>query len=68
MKKYITTLAVMAFAIAGCTQQPELTGDTEGKNAPPPPTEEEVNKSDGGDADSSDPSKGGEKTKGDEKK
>ncbi len=28
MKKYITTLAVMAFAIAGCTQQPELTGDT----------------------------------------
>ena len=28
MKKYITTLAVMAFAIAGCSQQPELTGDT----------------------------------------
>jgi hypothetical protein len=35
MKKYITTLAVMAFAIAGCTQQPELTGDTtSGEDAP----------------------------------
>ena len=63
MKKYITTLAVMAFAIAGCTQQPELTGDTTGETAEPPPSSEDINKGEesgpaGGDADASDPSKG----------
>ena len=63
MKKYITTLAIMAFAIAGCTKQPELTGDTEGKDAPPVTTEEEINKGgkEEGGADDTDPSKGGEK-------
>ena len=60
MKKYITTLAVMAFAIAGCTDAPELTGDTEGKDAKPPSSEEDINKAEeagpaGTGADATDP-------------
>ncbi len=60
MKKYITTLAVMAFAIAGCTQQPELTGDTTGENAEPPGSAEDINKAEdagpaGTGADATDP-------------
>ena len=61
MKKYITTLAVMAFAIAGCTKGPELTGDTTGKDAGPDISEEDMNKAEeagptGTEADATDPS------------
>ena len=59
MKKYITTLAVMAFAIAGCTDGPELTGDTEGKDAKPPASGDDINKAEEGggasNADDTDP-------------
>ena len=60
MKKYITTLAVMAFAIAGCSQQPELTGDTtSGEPAPKSAADidagEDAGEQDGG-ADATDPS------------
>ena len=59
MKKYITTLAVMAFAIAGCTQQPELTGDTT-SGGEAPASEEDINKAEdagpaGTGADATDP-------------
>ena len=60
MKKYITTLAVMAFAIAGCTDAPELTGDTTGEKAEPPQSADDIaagedkGENDGG-ADATDP-------------
>ena len=58
MKKYITTLAVMAFAIAGCTDAPELTGDTT-SGEPAPKSAEEIDagedKGEDGGADATDP-------------
>ena len=66
MKKYIITLAVLAFAISGCTKQPELTGDTTGSQDKGQ-TEEEILKAEesgtaGDDADATDPANtGGDK-------